>query len=146
MAFFDEEIDKLSKRNPPKSLKECLQPDALSQQLWEWAKNIETWGRIVFGIILICGSIVTISIAMDFDFALSFINPVQAILNSIVEIYDEDEKTVLTISAVISSALVWGIGAFIEYCIYHVISLILCSLASIVQSNRITSDIAAYDI
>ena len=33
MAFFDEEIEKLSKRNPPKSLQDCLQPDTVSREI-----------------------------------------------------------------------------------------------------------------
>ena len=55
MAFFDEEIDKLSKRYPPKSIQDCLRTDNLSQTLWEWAQNIENWGRVVCLILVVCG-------------------------------------------------------------------------------------------
>ena len=48
MAFFDEKIDKLSKRYPPKSVQDCLRPDDLSQTLWNWAQHIENGGRVVF--------------------------------------------------------------------------------------------------
>ena len=144
MAFFDEEVSTLSLRKTPDSISTCMKPDSLSQELWKWAKKIDDWGHLVYRLILICGAIVTIGIAFNFEFALSIVNPVLAILNSAFGLYGEDEQTILTITAVIASIFVWGLSAFLEYCVYHVIALLTAALASIVQSNKITSDLALY--
>ena len=131
MAFFDEEIEKLSKRNPPKSLQDCLQPDTVSQRLWEWAQNIENWGRVILVLMLIVG-------VADTYFAWIGTSQLDELL------YSADNST--RFLSAIGTALQWIFYAFIEYCVYHAIALLMCALASIVQSNRITSDIAAYDI
>ena len=128
MAFFDEEISKISQRKVPKSVSSCLEQDNLSQALWQWAQNLENWGRIVCLILVIIGGIMTIytgtSTYDDLQYA--------------------DNGGFLAFIAFVLAALQWGFYAFLEYCLYHALSLLLGALASIVQSNKITSDLAVY--
>lgn len=127
MAFFDEKIDELSKRNPPQSVQDCLRTDGVSQTLWEWAKSIENWGRVVLILLIIGGCIIAVLTGMQVGR----------------ETLGDDTLPVL--GTVFFTALQWGLYALIEYCVYHAVSLLMCSLASIVQSNRITSDLAVYN-
>lgn len=129
MAFFDEKIDKLSKRYPPKSVQDCFRPDNLSQTLWGWAQNIENGGRVVFLILIICGLFVVITTGT----------------NTYDELEYADNGMFLTFLAVLVVVLQWGLYSFVEYCAYHALSLLMGALASIVQSNRITSDLVAYN-
>lgn len=129
MAFFDEEIDKLSKRYSPKSVQDCLRPDDLSQTLWRWAQNIENGGRIIFLILIICGLFVVVTTGTSTYDKLKY----------------DDNGMFLTFLAVLVVVLQWGLYSFVEYCVYHALSLLMGALASIVQSNRITSDLAAYN-
>ena len=128
MAFFDEEVNKLSLRKIPDSVSTCLRPDGMSQMLWQWAKNIENWGRVACLILVGYGFFVMMSTGMS--------------------IYDEleydDNSGLLTLLAVLSVALQWGFYSFVEYCVYHALSQLMGALASIVQSNRISSDLALY--
>ena len=130
MAFFFFFFEKLSKRNPPKSLKDCLQTDKVSQRLWEWAQNIENWGRVILVLMLIVG-------VADTYFVWIGTSQLDELL------YSADNST--RFLSAIGTALQWIFGAFIEYCVYHAIALLMCALASIVQSNRITSDLASYN-
>lgn len=128
MAFFDEEIDKLSKRYPPKSIQDCLRTDNLSQTLWEWAQNIENWGRVVCLILVVCGLFVMMTTGVSKYDELEYV----------------DNGGLLTFLAVLSVTLQWGLYSFAEYCVYHALSLLMGALASIVQNNRISSDLALY--
>ena len=130
MAFFDEEIDKLSKRYPPKSIQDCLRTDNLSQTLWEWAQNIENGGRVVCLILVVCGLFVMMTTGVSKYDELEYV----------------DNGGLLTFLAVLSVTLQWGLYSFVEYCVYHALSLLMGALASVVQSNRITSDLAAYNV
>ena len=129
MAFFDEELSELSKRTAPASVSECLEQDKLSQALWQWAQNLENYGRIILLIIVICGCIITIADGMSTYEGLE---------------YYDDSRGMATFLAVAVTALQWAFFAFLEYCVYHALSLLMGALASIVQSNKITSDVALY--
>ena len=131
MAFLEEEIGKLSKREPPASISDCLKTDILSQTLWEWAQSIENLGRIVLGILIICGIVVTVFTGMSTSQEYGS--------------YISDDEGIVVIAATILAALQWGLYAFIEYCVYHATALLMGALASIVQSNRISSDLAVYN-
>lgn len=128
MAFFDEELRNLSKRTVPASVSECLKQDKLSQALWQWAQNLENYGRIILIVLVICGCIITIWTGMSTYSGLRY----------------DDSRGMATFLAVAVTALQWAFFAFLEYCVYHALSLLMGALASIVQSNKITSDLALY--
>ena len=106
MAFFDEKIDKLSKRYPPKSVQDCLRPDDLSQTLWKWAQNIENGGRVVFLILIICGLFMVVTTGTNAYDELEYAN----------------NGMFLTFLAVLVVVLQWGLYSFVEYCVYHALS------------------------
>lgn len=112
MAFFDEKIDELSKRNPPQSVQDCLRTDGVSQTLWEWAMSIENWGRVVLILLIIGGCIIAVLTGMQVGR----------------ETLGDDTLPVL--GTVFFTALQWGLYALIEYCVYHAVSLLMCSLQS----------------
>ena len=128
MAFFDEELRNLSKRTVPASVSGCLKQDKLSQALWQWAQNLENYGRIILLVLVICGCITTISTGMSTYDGLRY----------------DDNRGMATFLAAAVTALQWAFYAFLEYCVYHALSLLMGALASIVQSNKITSDLALY--
>ena len=89
--------------------------------------SIENWGRVVLILLIIGGCIIAVLTGMQVGR----------------ETLGDDTLPVL--GTVFFTALQWGLYALIEYCVYHAVSLLMCSLASIVQSNRITSDLAVYN-
>jgi len=100
----------------PKSLEECVVPDKTSQNLYSWAQRLEKWGMILFWVILAAGIIpALLSISKGQDFSIF----VAQVLDTI-------------------------IYAFIEYCVYHVLSLLISSLASIVKNTKITAKTTLY--
>lgn len=113
-----------SEKKVPKSLKECYATDNVSSHLWSWSNWLELWGRRVFGILIIVGIILTIG---------------EAIIAA--DAYED-----LVFLSMISSLITWGWYAFLEYCAYHVLSLIIASLATIVQNTRITANVALYNV
>ena len=100
----------------PKTLDECVIPDKTSENLHLWAQRLEKWGLILFWIILAGGIIPAFSIITKGEDFYLFITEV---LDTIVY-------------------------AFIEYCIYHALSLLISSLASIVKHTKITAKTALY--
>ena len=113
-----------SEKKVPKSLKECYATDKVSSNLWSWSERLEVWGGRVLVILIIIGIISTIGQA--------------------IQVVDIDEDLVFI--TVITSIITWILYAFIEYCVYHVLSLLIASLATIVQNTRITANIAIYNV
>ncbi len=118
MAFLKIDFNKCAERKYPTSLEECLSnKDEVSTRLWDWARGLQFWGKIILIIIAVFGTILTFSVLADEGGGAAF-----------------------------SLILVLAVVALIEYCTYYALSLLMCALASIVQSNRITSDIAIYSV
>lgn len=113
------ELDK--ERKIPKTLGECLEIDPLSKNLWGWAENLESFGKILLAIILVCGFVLVIYAGIAAN---------------------EEYESVW--GAVLSTGFTWILYAFIEYCVYHALSLLMSALATIVQNTTITANIAAY--
>lgn len=113
-----------SEKKIPKSLKECYATDNVSSNLWGWSEWLEVWGGRVLVILIIIGIISTIAQA--------------------VQVAQIDENLVFL--TVITSIATWVLYAFIEYCAYHVLSLLIASLATIVQNTRITANVAIYNV
>lgn len=112
-----------SERRIPKSLKDCYATDYVSSNLWNWSNQLESWGRIILVILIIIGIISTIG---------------QAVLVA-------EDNVDFVFLTVITSIATWTFYAFIEYCVYHVLSLLIASLATIVQNTRITANVAIYN-
>ena len=98
----------------PKNINECRQIDPVSSNLWTWASWIETIGKITAVIIAV---------------ALAFVGLVFA--------EESDGVSLLLLLAA-------PIGAFLQYCTYHIVALRIGSLASIVQNTKISANIAMY--
>ena len=113
-----------SEKKVPKSLKECYATDNVSSNLWSWSEWLEVWGGRVLVILIIIGIISTIGQA--------------------IQVADIDEDLVFI--TVITSMITWILYAFIEYCAYHVLSLLIASLATIVLNTRITANVAIYNV
>ena len=119
------------KKKVPGSFEECYKPDIVSTNLWVWGERMEKLGKILFISLIICGIILSITTS---------ISTVQIEKG----IYTTTE-TNFSFQTFISILITYAFYAFIEYCAYHVIALIICSLASIVQNNRITANIALFN-
>ena len=112
-----------ARKKIPKNLKECYETDSVSANLWGWSLWVEKWGRIILFVILAIGTFSTIGVTIE-----------------AVEIDSDAWFLVL-----LSSALTWALYAFLEYCAYHIISLLIASLASIVQNTRVSANVALYN-
>lgn len=99
-------------------------------ELWSWCSGVETLGMILFVILIIIGIITSIiagfepdgtsyygEVKYKFNFGTFFMNLVDA-----------------------------AIRAFIEYCIYHVVALLIGSLASITQHTKATAKLLEYQL
>lgn len=112
-----------SNKQVPKDLKECLRSDSTVTNLHNWAERLENWGQILFVIIVIVGVITTII--------------------STVEMADVNEDLMFT--TFLSSAITWALYAFIEYCAYHVLALLISALATITQNVIISANVALFE-
>ena len=115
---------KTSKRIP-QTLSDCVQPNPTVSNLHLWAERLENWGHILFCIIVVIGLLVSFyvaSLAAD-------------------EAYGSEEG-IAFVFAFSVSALAWALCAFLEYCGYHAIALLISALACITQNTMITADIA----
>ena len=118
-TMFTENLEK----EIPKSLNDCYKTDNLTKNLWIWCERIEKVGIIFFRVLIVLGIIISI---------IGLINDMD---------YNEDQA----LPNLITTFTTWGIYAFIEYVSYHVIALLIGSLASIVQHTKITANVALYN-
>lgn len=114
-------------KSVPKSFEECYKKDNVSTNLWQWGERIEKLGRIFFFILIIAGPVIS------------------AVIGAYDEEYGEFDWDDFNFGAYFLTLLSYALYAFIEYCVYHVLALLFCSLASIVQNNNITANIALYN-
>ena len=112
-----------SEKQIPKTLSECTSPDATASNLHYWSEKLENWGQILFVILIIIGIISTIV--------------------DTVNMADIDED--MAFATCITSAITWALYAFIEYCAYHVLALLISALASITQNTIISANVALYE-
>lgn len=116
--------DKTNKKMP-QTLSDCIKPDPTVTNLHLWAERLENWGHSLFCIIVFIGLVASIS-----DAALAAD-----------EAY-HDEEVIAFICSFAVSAFPWALYAFLEYCAYHAIALLISALACITQNTIITADIA----
>lgn len=108
-------------RKVPDTLEKCLEVDPLSQNLWDWAENLEKFGAIILLLIIIAGIVFTGLAVVEADY------------------YGESSLWVGC-----STIFTWVFYAIIEYCVYHALSLLMSALATIVQNTTISANVAAY--
>ncbi len=133
-----------SEKKIPKDLKSCYKTDGITQNLWLWCERLEKWGKILFIILIIVGIIDTIIAGVD---SYLFIEEIGAeTLEDIREASTELGVEIPTVfEALLNNLLGWALYSFLEYCAYHVLALLVGSLATIVQHTKITADIALYN-
>lgn len=110
------------KKEIPTDLSQCVQGSPVASNLWVWAKRLETLGKVLFWLILIFGLIETAGM----------IDTVKSTRAEEAQVFD----------LVFSQIVKYTFSAFIEYCAYHVLALLIGSLASIVQNSKVSADVA----
>ena len=116
-------FDNYQTKKIPSSIDDCLKTDNVASNLWIWCQRLEKLGKYFFAIILIFGTI------------LAFAN------SYIMGEYGREFSTEQLMDNLIQVV----VYAFIEYCTYHIIALLVGALATIVQNSKITADIALYN-
>lgn len=111
----------------PKNLSECTKFDPTANCLNSWANRLERWGEVLFVFLVISGAIISLILG----------------LNAADNAFHDDEF-IAFMGAFFSSVLSWGLYAFVEYCAYHAIALLISALARIVQNTSVTSNVALY--
>ena len=111
------------KKDVPTSLEECYEVDAVSKKLSQWADWLRIWGKRVLIILIVFGIFSTIEDAVDMA--------------------DIDEE--LVVFTIITSLASWVLYAFIEYCTYNAVALLVLALATIVQNTKITARTILYN-
>lgn len=121
----------------PKTFKDCYKTDSMSNDLWHWCENLERWGKILFILIIVGGLILAIT---------GSITEKEVVIREATSWRDAETeiKKSFDINAFIYVALETTFYAIIEYIMYHIIALLIGALATIVQSTRITANVALY--
>lgn len=119
-----------SEKQIPKTLSECTSPDATASNLHIWSERLERLGKILFWLLIILGTLFAI---------LSSVETVE-----VPGYYYSKSKTTFHFEIFLSSMLQIGIYAFIEYCAYHVLALLISALACITQNTIISANVALY--
>ena len=112
-----------SEKQIPKNLSECTKSNATVDTLHAWAERLENWGQIFFVVLIIIGLISTII--------------------DTVQIADVNEE--LVFSTLVTSIITWALYAFIEFCTYHVLALLVSALGFITQNTIISANVALYE-
>ncbi len=116
----------MNKKRIPKSLKDCYGEDAVSAGLWNWAEWLKLWGYRLLIVLCVIGIAAAVS------------NGVEAGYTA------EDNAAIAVISAIVSTLILWGLYAALEYLAYQTVALLVAALASLVQHTRISADVALY--
>ena len=108
----------------PQSIEDCTSQDSLTETLWSWAINLEKYGAVLLVLILLGGVLTAWSSA-------------QVITNVA-------GNTEFSAPLFIASFMSTIIYAVLEYLVYHVLALLVASLAKIVQSTRAAARLAEW--
>ena len=127
-------------KTAPKTFDECIRIDAVSENLWTWSERLERLGKILFFILIIVGIIATCATAIETQELLDEIYN----YSSRVELAKAGIEVPSVFDVVVSSLWKWGLYAFLEYCAYHILALLIGALASITQNTIISANIALY--
>lgn len=123
------------RRTIPKRFEECVREDAVSSRLWSWCNILESLSTIL----------PIISIAVDMIAGYGNIIISGGVVSEESVSGANSEKITLFVQYVpILIAMLWK--ALLIYVSFHCAALLIGALASIVQSTRISSDLALYEI
>ena len=114
------------KKPVPQSLAACTTPDPTPTNLHIWSERLETWGRVIFFLLVTVGAIV------------SFMSAFGAAAAS----YKSEGSAFM--GTFILSALSFALAAFIGYCTFHILALLLSALACIAQNTIISANVALF--
>lgn len=121
----------------PKSFKDCYKTDGLTQNLWLWCERLENWGKILFWVLIVGGLILSIST--------SIVEKEVVVREATYWSEAETElRKTFDFEIFIQLLLETALYAFLEYCAYHILALLVGSLATIVQHTKITANISLY--
>ncbi len=122
-------FDKMENKQIPKSLDECLRPDPLLNNLWSWCQWLERFGKILFWVIIIFGTIYSV------------LTSFQEVEKGIYYTYTDTE-----FNFILFLTSLWRIAIYaaLEYCSYHLIALLIGAFSSIVQNTKISTDLNLY--
>lgn len=118
------------RRTIPKRFEECVREDAVSSRLWSWCNILELLAYILPLIFVIVSAI-----------AFAYVNAKYGIGANV-----EYSKTIFAFNYEISALIRITWRAFLIWLLFHLSALLIGALASIVQSTRISSDLALYEI
>lgn len=109
---------------------ECVQNDRLSNNLWTWAHRLETLGVVLFVFLLGYGIYAA----------------VQGAMVEVVPYQWVGSETEFDFMVFLVGLIDWAIYAFIEYCLYHVVALLIGALAGIYQNTKATARLQEYQL
>lgn len=127
-------FDDCANEPTPTSIEECTNQDKVTVNLWKWAGKLEILGKILMIIIIIGGILISFSNAM--------------VNTEVVTDYyrkTTETETSFEFTLFLTNLMTYAVYAIMEYCIYHVIALLIGSLARIVQSTRTTARLAEFE-
>ena len=118
----------------PRSLYECTQPDATASNLHLWSERLERWGKFLFWFLIVWGviSAIAASIHTEIEFYGSYNQYTR-------------ERTTFDWDLFVLSLVETGLYAFLEYCAYHVLALLVSALALITQNSIVSANVALYE-
>ena len=127
----------------PKNFKECYETDNVTHNLWIWCERLEKWGFRIFIALMIIGIVTIIKEGIETAQLLDELNIDMNEIRTAAAEYGIEIKSVFEV--VIENIFLWSLYSFLEYCAYHVIALLVGSLANIVQHTKITANITLYN-
>ena len=117
-----------AKHVKPISVEDSIKTDRVIDNLWIWCSRLETLGVVLFVILVIIGIIASI------------ISGFQVVDIS----YSGNPVYEFNFGMFCLTLLDYALYAFIEYCTYHVIALLIGALASITQNTKATARLLEY--
>lgn len=123
------------KKTIPRTFEECYREDDVSSNLWLWGERIERFGKILLVILIIIGVVLAISTSITEQ----QIEQEGYYYTHTVTQKNFDSKNFFGV------LFDYAVYAFIDYCAYHALALLICALASIVQNTNISANIALFN-
>ncbi len=103
------------------SKNDCISSNNTINNLWNWARKLEMFGIVGIFVLLAIGIITSISSAKTVE-----------------QVYSHTKET-FSASIFIVTLLQWIIYAFIEYCSFHAVALIISAIGNITYNTMVTA-------
>ena len=110
----------------PQTFDDCIKnakSDWLAQELWHWAERLKKIGLVLFWILIACGIIVSI-------------------VSSLVLAESYRDEISFNLTVFLTTIITYALYAFLEFCFYHILSLLLHAASNIVMNVSLTADLA----